>query len=62
MVGWQLFLDKDTDSVLEEWQLLCGFWRVFPLVDVLDTELSACYQSHFSEAVPAMWSVLICLL
>lgn len=45
-----------------KWQLLCGFWRVFPLVDVLDTELSACYQSHFSEAVPAMWSVLICLL
>lgn len=34
----------------------------FPLVDVLVMELSGCsYQSHFSEAVPATWSILICL-
>lgn len=39
--------------------LLEGF---FPLLDVFALELSGCcYQSHFSEAVPATWSVLICL-
>lgn len=39
--------------------LLEGF---FPPVDVLATELAGCcYQSNFSEAVPATWSVLICL-